>query len=258
MITNTMPRKRPVYESLTINGISSLDYGLRLAYTPDLDKKAKRNFISYPIPGRNGNLTVDGGRYENVDIEYTLNCAAGYGPAVADFIDLVNSMEGYMVFHDSFHPDEYVEAKANGEAEAESNAFYNRGIVKIPVTRKPQRFLYDGQTPREVVAGHAVRFANPTNQPALPLIEVVMSAETAMITWGLGAITLTENPNQKIIIDSELREIYTASGTDYFSKCSFSATMTKNGRFPVFAAGETAVSCNGISEMRIFPRWWRL
>ena len=54
---------------LTFNGISSADYGVYISGSGTFNAPA-RDESSVVVPGRNGELTIDNGRYNNISVEY--------------------------------------------------------------------------------------------------------------------------------------------------------------------------------------------
>lgn len=101
--------------------------------TPERDIERK------PVPGRNGDLIIDNGRYNN--IELTIECYIK-----GDFIRLYDSMRAYLMsdteyhrFIDSLYPNEYRMVRiVNVEAKVKTKS---AGTVEITIDAKPQRYF---------------------------------------------------------------------------------------------------------------------
>ena len=254
-------RKRPLYEFFAIDGVSSLNFGIRISDNGELDKKARRDIVSQPIPGRNGELTMDNGRYENVDFNFQCWIAEGYPVNLDGFADFLNRSHGYHVIEDTYHPGEYILARCMAEIDPQTLS-HNSGSFSVPFNRQPQRFLT--RTRRH---GHIYRQSahkvlhNPTGMPALPRIEINPTNNNnttqSTITLSLnGTLLITVTGVTSILtIDSEKRTI-TMNGADKIADATFH-TETEADGFPVFGAGNTLIEWSGYAG-NIYPGWWRL
>ena len=54
---------------ITYDGKSSMDFGLYVGLNQN-DNAPQRSTEDIVVPGRNGTLTIDNGRYENIDVSY--------------------------------------------------------------------------------------------------------------------------------------------------------------------------------------------
>ena len=96
--------------TLTFGGVNSADYGVYITGSGvyNAPKRAVENIV---VPGRNGLLTIDQGRYENITVEYP---AFAFGKTreefqqkITAFRNAIMSQIGYQRLEDTYHPDEY-------------------------------------------------------------------------------------------------------------------------------------------------------
>jgi len=251
-------RPRPIYEFFTFAGKTCRDFLLQLGDCSELDKRAERDVSALSIVGRNGDLTIDNGRYKNVP--YSIQCYIGNGyeeclAALADHL----TRAGYARWEDTFHPDEYTMAKHTGAIEP-ATVTHNSGWFDLTFERMPQRFLKSGEIPISFTSGASKTLRNPTAQTARPLITFTGGGGSARITFSHSGIlrTLTiSDASGAIVIDSELMRI-TADGANKMADVTFNNAAIADNYFPVFKSGLTSVTVSGASNIQIAPRWWKL
>jgi phage-related protein len=168
-----VPRDERPY--ITFGDVSTYDYecfvdGSKTYNAPE------RQYEVVEVPGRNGDVHFDNGRYSNVELNFT-----AYFMDVEefnDFRDKMVAMIGYQRLEDSHHPDEYRMAVLTGGIEPE---VLGEGLTYVQVdltfTAKPQRFLKSGDNPITFnltpgVVVDNLLFNNPTQYTSLPLIRV--------------------------------------------------------------------------------------
>lgn len=138
-----------VFNSLTFDGENSLDYGVYI--TGEAVYNAPERAVEMiSIPGRNGAIALDQGRFENIEVTYPAGTFGDDQPEFASkiraFRNALASRFNYIKLTDSYHPDEY------------RLGLYKSGLTTTPVQRskagefpivfncKPQRFLTSGET----------------------------------------------------------------------------------------------------------------
>lgn len=133
------------------------------------------------IPGRNGALVQDLGRFKNVTVTY--NCALT-STKEHEFVDAMRkvrewlcSKRGYCRLWDDFNPGEYRMAMFKGYIEVTNEAPVV-GRFDLSFDCMPQRFLLNGDNPVAVSDGGSI--FNPTMFDAKPLLQV----------WGYGDISI--------------------------------------------------------------------
>lgn len=140
-------------ESFTYDEINSLDYGMYVTQKTVWDAP-KRVVSMIQVAGRNGDLTIDEGKYENARVRYTLKCNAETKDEFAEKVKLFRnelcSRTGYKRLADTYNQGEYrmgvfiTEFSVNGQ-------FNNTaGVFDVEFNCKPQRFLTSGETERSI------------------------------------------------------------------------------------------------------------
>lgn len=227
------------------NGKNSLDFGAIIDGNKTFGS-AQRDYDSYQVPGRNGNLTVDNGRFNEVALPYE-------GFIVKDFDDnseaLRNFLQqdvGYHRLEDSIHPDEYRIAMYPGPFDPKV-IFLESGSFTLTFRARPERFLKSGEIPVQVPAGETVTLLNPSPQIAKPLIYI--PSGTGAVNIGDTILTITTN-TAGMYIDCEIQDAYMNSTN--LNRYVQRAT----GDFPELRSGQTTIS--GDMAFEITPRWWKL
>lgn len=163
-----------IMHSLTFGGINSLDYGIYIT-GEGVYNAPVRDVEMIAVPGRNGDIAIDKGRYENVSIRYTAGCFGDdqtqFAQKMADFRMALVGQIGYQRLEDTYHPGDYREAIFTEGLEVEPVSYSRAGQFEIVFNCKPQRFVADGQTEVTVAAGGTV-INNPTPFDAYPLLKV--------------------------------------------------------------------------------------
>lgn len=106
------------------------------------------------VPGRNGDILVDNGGWNNVPVKYP-NCNI-----LNNFDENVEKLRGYLLanpgYHtliDQYHPDEvrYAEFRGPFNPEAHTGTGNDSGSFDLEFNCKPQRFLRESMTARDYV-----------------------------------------------------------------------------------------------------------
>lgn len=159
--------------TLTFGGVNSADYGIYITGSGvyDAPKRAVEKIV---VPGRNGLLTIDQGRYENIIVKYP---AFAFGKTreefrqkITAFRNAVMSQIGYQRLEDTYHPDEYRMALYEEGLDVNVGPYGGSGKFTLSFNCKPQRYLKDGEHPLEITNGEIL--INPTEHSSDPLLEV--------------------------------------------------------------------------------------
>lgn len=228
---------------ITFNGTSFRDFntywdGAELFSTPSKD------VTFFSIPGRNGDLSISNGRYNNV--ERNVNCFIrnNFRENYNSLINFLYSQEGYKRFESTKEPDVFQMAQFISQIEPATGAFLKYGSFTLTFNFKPQKWLKMGENAIEIDS--SISLVNPTSQTALPLIEVV---GTGSITINSSVLTLANNTSTTVI-DCETQDCY--EGT-----INRNSDLTIVGGFPVLTK-ENEISVSGFTSVKLYPRWWRL
>lgn len=159
--------------NLTFGDVSIEDFGVCIS-GEGLFNAPKKDVESIDIPGRNGALLIDNGRYENIEVTYP---AAFYMEGLYNFIANLSALraalmskKGYQRIEDSFHPDEFRMGALIGGLEVDPVKFNTAATFDMVFDCKPQRFLKSGEVAQEFTADGEI--LNPTFYESSPLLEV--------------------------------------------------------------------------------------
>lgn len=162
-----------IEHSITFGGVNSADFGIYIS-GEGVFNAPKRDVEMISIPGRNGEIALDKGRYENIEVTYpAFNYEADYSDFaqnLADFRNAICSQVGYQRLTDTFHPDEYRMATYIDGLEIKPIKYNTASEFEITFNCKPQRWLTSGETPVVVTSGDEL--TNPTLYESSPLLEI--------------------------------------------------------------------------------------
>lgn len=232
------------------NGWSSADLGIVVEHPPGY-QTPQRDYDMVHIPGRNGDLVIDSGSYQNVERTYQI----AIGNRLEKFAEMANRIaewlhnaKGYARLEDSYEPEYYRLALYSNSADIE-NILQHAGRTTISFNCKPQRFLKSGDETLQIT--ETTKIKNPTGFTALPIITVYGSG-SGVLNVGDYKVSLTDI-NGYVVIDSDIQDVY--KGSDNKNP---TATFTDGG-FPKLVAGENRISfTNGITKVEVVPKWWTL
>ena len=238
---------------IIFNGIPSTNYGIHVE-TPPVYATPERDYEVVHIPGRNGDLVIDKGSYQNVTRKYSISVGeidGNFTTLAAGVSEWLHSASGYARLEDSYESDYFRLAYYVADAEME-NLFHQAGKMLIEFNCKPARFLKAGERAVPFTADGSI--SNPTFQKSFPKLTVVVSG-SGTLTVGDQTITISGLTNStRMVIDSELQDVYEeGSLTNMNSKVSFS------DGFPLLSPGVNTITFTGsITSVEVIPRWWIL
>lgn len=232
---------------IIFNGQSLRDFGVYISGLNTYNAPS-RDVDSVKVPGRNGTLTMDNGRYNNINVTYPAFICNNYDARVEALRNFLLSQSGYKRLEDTYHPEEFRLARWAGEFTADTLDALIAGQFDLTFDCYPQRFLKEGEKQIELTANGSVN--NIYSQTALPLIRAYgtgsFSINGISVTIS-SALTYTD-------IDCELQECY----KDSLSTNRNAYVTLTNGEFPKLSPGANAVTMSGISKLIITPRFWIL
>ena len=233
--------------TLIYNGRRSLDYGLMVT-GKTVYNGAQRDVTVIEVPGRDGNLIIDNGRYKNVPIRYDLAIVPGMTPF--DFAELAQIIKdwllpdaGYHELWDDYDPRYYRLGAYTGSVDIEQE-LTSLGSCSLSFDCKPFRYSVEGQ--QAVTLTAAGTLYNGEVYASKPYIKVT----------GSGDITLTINGTDYelddvdgyIELDSELMDAYKGTSNQ-------NSKLTA-GDFPKLIPGLNSISWTGtVTSVSIVPRW---
>lgn len=239
-------------ESLTFAGINSGTYGVYIA-GESVYNAPERSVEMVTIPGRNGNLAIDGGRFENIEVTYPAFLAepsqAAFAESVADFRNAILSKVGYQRLTDDYNPDEFRLAVYRSGLEVKPRVYNRVGEFTLTFDCKPQRFLLSGEQAVTLTASGSI--TNPTRFPSKPLVRV-FGAGT--LTIGDNAITISSAISAGIFIDFESFEAWAEDGGTITPQ---NGNIAIGNQSPQLEPGANTITLGaGITQVEITPRWY--
>lgn len=158
---------------LIFGGVDSSDYGIYI--TGEAVYNAPEREVEFiDIPGRNGSLAMDKGRYNNITVTYPAGTFGknqeDFREALSAFRNAILSQKGYQRLEDTYHPEEYRMGVYAAGLEVSPASRGKAGQFDLSFVCKPQRFLSIGDYPIPVDSGDILQ--NPTVFDSSPLLEV--------------------------------------------------------------------------------------
>lgn len=128
----------------TYGGKSSKDFGVYISGSGTFNAP-ERDQSSVSVVGRNGDLTIDNGRYKNTVLTYPAFIYDNFDANVSAFRNFLLKATSYKRLEDTYHPEEYRLAKYSDGFEADVVATLRGGEFNLLFDCCPQRFLKDGE-----------------------------------------------------------------------------------------------------------------
>ena len=191
---------------LIFGGVDSSDYGIYIT-GESVYNAPEREVEFIDIPGRNGSLAMDKGRYNNITVTYPAGTFGknqeDFREALSAFRNAILSQKGYQRLEDTYHPEEYRMGVYAAGLEVSPASRGKAGQFDLTFECKPQRFLTIGDYPIPVDSGDVLQ--NPTLFDSHPLVMVEGYGTVAFNGY---SFTLTDEEVGYIIL-SDLLESFT-------------------------------------------------
>ncbi len=236
----------------TYNGVSSLDMGLRIESksvfsAPQYEKKFQ------PIPGRDGDLILPNGRYQNVQITYSVFLPAKTLLELQEKLTAVKAWlytepDRYHELRDTYDADCFRRAVISTQLDIEDQ-LNKIGMFTVSFSCLPFKYLDSGQE-TVTITNSGTTLTNPTAFATKPLICVYGSGEgriTVQSSAGSQRWDLSDISGH-IAIDSEQMNCY--KDAEPKNDC-----VDGNG-FPLLHPGANKIIFAGdIRSVTVLPRW---
>ena len=238
---------------IIFNDISCEDYGIVVEHYPEY-QTPDHDYDVIHVPGRNGDIAIDQGSFQNVDRVYQIAVGSyerKYTEQVNAIAEWLHSPVGYAKLEDSYEPEYYRMAICTDGFEAE-NMSHKLARTTITFNCKPQRWLKVGS----IAVENPMLMKNPTKFPASPIIMVYGSGILTFqndLNDEIYTLTITDN-STGIVINCEVQDVYSA--LDMSVNCNNKVSLNGKG-FPKLLSGDTSISATGdISKVEVIPKWW--
>lgn len=161
------------WRHLIFGDVDSADYGIYIS--GDGVYNAPERAVEFvDVPGRNGAIALDQGRYNNITVTYPAGTFAKtqeeFRESLSAFRNAILSQKGYQRLEDTYHPDEYRMGLYSSGLEVSPVAYNKAGEFELVFNCKPQRWLTVGALPIPVDSGDVLQ--NPTPFDSGPLLEI--------------------------------------------------------------------------------------
>lgn len=207
-----------IYNSLTFGDVNSLDYGIFIS-GPGVYDAPERDVNLVNVPGRNGDIEIDKGHWNNIEVRYR---AGTFGDNQTDFADSIRafrnaiaSQTGYNRLTDTYNPNEYRLGIFLNGIDVEPVSMNRAGDFEIKFNCKPQRYLLEGETELNVSSGEAI--TNPTLLQSAPVVKL----------QGYGTVTI--NDDAIIRAHVPLGPVKVANGGTFVSEPSTTESIASSG-----------------------------
>ena len=230
---------------ISFNGRKSTDYGLFVTKKTDVFTAAQRDSSLQSVPGRDGDVVIDNGRYKNIPLTYEMQLvttASDFASRAKAIREWLGTTTGYVTLFDSYDENYFRLAVAQSVSVSQDKDF--EGKINFAVNCKPFRYSFAGQNRIELTSSGTV--TNPESSYALPHIKITGSGNVTLHINNNSYQLSTISPN--IEIDSEMMSVYRGT-TLLNSKAGFD-------EFPVLDPGDNSISWTGaVTKVEIVPRW---
>lgn len=248
---------------ITFNGVRSDKFNIGVSGEGAFNAPA-RKISRYSIPGRNGDVVIDEGAFENIEVKYPAYIARGLKANIGAIRRWLLGTGGYLRLSDTFDTRTFRLARLSAGFDLASLTTTERGgTVDLVFDCRPQRyfsFWYDSFT---TLSATDKTFSNDEAYEGNPLIKFEL--QTGMIAnkyvefnYAAGTYTAkvsiavpSDNSHTSIYVDTETMEAWYEDGTNAAAVVSFEGDATMRGETTVRSGGTHATA-------KIAPRWWTL
>lgn len=162
------------YGKLIFGNVDSSEYGIYVS-GEGVYNAPQRAVEFVKVPGRNGDIAMDQGRFENITVTYPAMYIGEdqeeFREKLMEYRNAILSQKGYQKLEDTYHPEEYRMGVYADGLEVDSVFTYQiGGEFKLKFNCKPQRWLTVGALPIPVDSGDVLQ--NPTPFDSGPLLEI--------------------------------------------------------------------------------------
>lgn len=254
--------------SFTFDGVNSRTYCDLFVSGGGTHNAPERDIESVSVPGRNGDLTIDHGRYKNITVSYDGWILGEDYEFVRSKMDLAKqflcSRIGYKRLTDDYYldinnnPIYYRMARLSGDLGfSVSNTYPVTAVTSIKFDCMPQRWRLDGEIPLQIASSSPdITYNNPTAYESLPLITIQGVGPASIAISGI-EVKISELGGG-IILDSEIERAYWIVNDVYIPKDN--KVILTNNKYPRIPPNEFTIEYlgDGITSISIVPRWWTI
>ena len=228
------------------DGKNSQDLGLLISGEKTYNSPS-RDVTTVSIPGRSGDLIIDNGRYNNIEISYTVSFRKDVPEKTRALKAWLLSKAGYRRLEDTYQP-EYFRLAAISNATEFEISINRYGTAELIFNCNPFLFSKGGEQ-TVLIPASGGRIYNPEYFGSQPIITVYGNGDGVLsvnnTNYNISAI------DGYVTINSDVGLVY--KGTE-------NKNSTVNFiEFPTLQVGENIIDwTGGITKVEIIPRWCTL
>jgi len=256
------------HEYFTYDSLKSCDYGVWIS-GENTFVAPERDVEIIEVPGRNGTLSIDNGRWKNIQFVYPCFMSGDFLSGFQTFKSKLLTKKGYLKLEDTYHSGYYRMARVRAGIVPKPGAYNKSAHFEVAFDCWPQLYLTSGDNIQTIVTSGSIT-GGPTDvgsTPALPEITVYLknpttyTAKTGSITVGTRTISFTSLPylsgySDEVTINCEEKEI---TQETIMPGVPVSVASYFTGDFPNLTQQTVSVSYTGdIRKLEIKPRWWTI
>lgn len=230
------------------NIVNTASYGVYISGSGTFGAP-ERDVDVVSVPGRNGDLIFDNGRFKNVSVSYSCFIASNsFATDIERFRGDLYSLRGYHRLEDTYHPYEYRIGRVSGAFEPSLHQTLEAATATLEFDCKPQRFLKAGDS----IIDNPTKVINPTKFAARPVIKVNKPTSITVGDNTLYINDFTSETSGYIVIDCETMEAYTEDKNKFLNNYI-------KGSFIELAPGDNSIAnANTDSDFKLIPHWWTI
>lgn len=235
------------------NTVTSSYYGMlvtgRVFGTPE------RAIERVQIPGMNGDLIIDQGRYNNIIVAYECGIPENFQSRILSFNQAMgHEMAQYGTLSDTYETGWYRRARFMGATSPDAGAHVQSGSLIVNFDCKPQKYKDRGT---DVTVNANTTITNPTGYEAWPQLFFTHGGSATFTNSDGESHTITVNNSvfndySTVVVDCELKACYNAG------LANVNLNSYVSGIFPSLKAGTCTITVSNGAVFKIWPRWWKL
>lgn len=229
------------------NNMNSREFGV-LIDKYGTYRSAERDYDTISVEGRNGDLTIDNGRYKNVDIVYQCGIGVDFRQNMPGFSAWLMKNLDYHRLEDSYQPEVFRMARVKGAPDPEVFQAARGGTFNITFDCKPQRWLKSGE--KEIILQTSNQIYNPTLYHSYPIFEITGNGNLVI---GSKTITIANNPGT-LILDCELGDAYSKDAHTNYNRYVTETDL----ELTTLSPGVNNITKPAGMTVKMKPRWWTL
>lgn len=211
----------------------------------------KRSIQSLPVQGRDGNLIIDNGSYENrlikIEIQIITSSTKQINHIAEELAYFFQYDMDYKPLTLSEDPTVYFEGICTNNIDI-GRTIKTIGSAQLIFEAKPYKRMLDGDKKISLIANSAI--FNPTRYDSRPWIKIIGDGDIELLI-GSQKVML-KGVSTSIIIDSDSMECIGPNGNSENDKMY--------SKYPTLTYGENKISkqSGNVSKIEIVPRWRKI